>query len=251
MMLLAAGPDKAPADGKHGVVLCVRIDPTLWLFVPPRQRDGEIEVRHDGTSSLGHVVTSLGVPLTEVGALRVNGAVVAPSYRPVDGDVVDVVPAPRPQPAPTDPPRFLLDVHLGALARRMRLLGLDTSYRNDADDAELLEQASGERRVLLTRDRGLLRRRAVEYGGYVRGDVPDEQLADVLDRFAPPLAPWTRCTACNGLLAGVAKEEVEARLEPGTRRTYDEFARCDECGRVYWRGAHHRRLSAWVARFVP
>jgi uncharacterized protein with PIN domain len=166
-----------------------------------------------------------------------------------------VLPVRRPQPAP---PRFLLDVHLGRLARRLRVLGLDTAYDRTADDAALTERAAAESRVLLTRDRGLLMRRRLPSAGrsgtppwvaaYVRGETADEQLDDVLRRFAPPLAPWTRCPACNGELAAVAKADVAGRLEPGTRREYDEFARCPACDRVYWHGAHTRRLDELVAR---
>jgi pyruvate formate lyase activating enzyme len=76
---------------------------------------------------------------------------------------------------------------------------------------------------------------------------PDTQLADVLGRFAPPLAPWTRCTACNGPLRPAPKAEVEPLLQPGTRRTYQEFSRCQTCGRVYWRGAHSKRLQALIS----
>lgn len=140
-------------------------------------------------------------------------------------------------------------MHLGALARWLRLLGLDASYRNDATDDALVDKAADEQRTLLSKDRGLLMRRAIAAGGYVRGARPDEQVADVLDRFAPPLRPWTRCTACNGLLAAVDKANVQERLEPGTRRTYDAFALCSDCGRVYWRGAHYQRLQAFVRRF--
>jgi uncharacterized protein with PIN domain len=233
-----------------GTVLVVRLPPELWLFVPAPQRQESVEVAYDGTSSLGHVVTSLGIPLTEVGELRVGARTVGPSYRPADGDVVTVFPVRLPQHAPTSPPRFLLDVHLGALARRMRVLGLDTAYGNDASDDVLVEQALREQRVLLSKDRGLLRRRAVVHGGYVRGDDPDGQLADVVARFAPLLAPWTRCTACNGVLHSVAKADVEPSLAPWTRRTYDRFARCPDCGRIYWRGAHYARLSALVERFT-
>jgi uncharacterized protein len=150
----------------------------------------------------------------------------------------------RPQEAP---PRFLLDVHFGTLARRLRLLGVDAAYRNDLGDDALIERAERERRVLLTQDRGLLRRRKLWFGAYVRGARPDEQLRDTLDRFAPPLAPWTRCTACNGTLSPVAKEAIAHELRPGTRRTYDAFARCDDCGRLYWKGAHHRRLAEIVS----
>ena len=222
----------------------VRVAPELRFLLAPRHRLGEVRVALDGTSSLGHVVESVGVPRTELGALLVAGTDVGPAYRPADGDVVDVRPVVRPQPVPAH--RYLLDVHLGALARRMRLVGLDTAYRNDADDAELVEEAERERRVLLTRDRGLLRRRALTSGAYVRGELADAQLADVLDRFAPELAPWTRCLACNGVLVATAVDEVAHLLEPGTLRTYTDFSRCPRCGRTYWRGAHARRLAAVV-----
>jgi hypothetical protein len=208
-------------------------------------------VRCDGTSTLGHVVESLGVPLPEAGRLRVNGQDTTPAYRPRAGDVAEVGAIPRPQRVPAA--RFVLDVHLGTLARRLRLLGIDTAYANDRDDDELVEQANAEHRILLTQDRGLLHRRKLWLGAFVRGAQADDQLRDVLDRFAPPLAPWTRCGACNGPLSPVRKTDVERELPPGTRRSYDEFARCADCGRLYWRGAHSERLTAivdWAARTV-
>jgi uncharacterized protein len=216
----------------------------LAPFLRARQRGRPVLVRCDGVSSLGHVVQSLGVPLTEVGALEVNGEPEQPRYRPAGGDVVRVLPVPRPE--RIDQQQFLLDVHLGTLARRLRLVGVDAAYSSDADDDELIERANATRRVLLTQDRGLLRRRSLWRGAYVRGARPDEQFADVLTRFAPQLDPWTRCSACNGLLEPAPKAEVAASLKPGTRRTYESFARCQDCGRVYWRGAHGRRLQATV-----
>lgn len=200
-------------------------------------------------SSLGHVVESLGVPRTEIGELRVGGQTAPLSARPRAGEVIDVLPVPRPQPVAGR--GFVLDVHLGALARRMRLLGIDTAYRNDAADAELVAQAAVEQRVVLTQDRGLLRRRALRAGAYVRGGRTDDQLADVLDRFRPTLSPWTRCPACNGHLEPVAKAHVQHLLQPGTRRTYTQFSQCQTCGQVYWRGAHARRLQAIVADACP
>ncbi|WP_245769953.1 Mut7-C ubiquitin/RNAse domain-containing protein [Streptomyces radiopugnans] len=237
--------------------LLLRVSPGLRIFLPSRHRGAELlPVPHDGTSSLVHVVQSAGIPLTEVGALVLEDTAgnsgeerrVEPSYRPEAGRTVRIEPVVRPQRVPDGPPRFLLDVHLGTLARRLRLVaGADTAYHNDMDDPALVEQANAERRVLLTQDRGLLMRRQLWMGAYVRGSRPDDQLADVLDRFDLPLAPWTRCTACNGLLADAPKTEVEHLLRPGTRRTYDTFARCRDCGRVYWRGAHGDRLEALVA----
>ncbi|MDQ8704958.1 Mut7-C RNAse domain-containing protein [Streptomyces sp. LHD-70] len=239
-------PQPRPRD-RAGVLLAFPAE--LRLFLPARHRgEGPVRAGVDGTSSLGHVVEALGVPLTEVGALRAEGRGVGPAYRPRPGDHVEVRSVRRPQWPRPEPPRFVLDVHLGALARQLRLLGVDTAYRNDLDDAALVTQANAERRVLLTRDRGLLRRRSLWLGAYVRGADPDRQLADVLDRFEPALAPWTRCTVCNATpLTEVRKSDVAPLLAPGTRRTHDSFTRCPGCGRVYWRGAHSRRLERIVA----
>ncbi len=223
----------------------LRFAAELRLFLAPRHRGGRVPVACDGVSSLGHVVESLGVPLPEAGALTVNGRPATSRYRLAAGDVAEVAAVRRPQPVPS--PRFVLDVHLGTLARRLRLIGVDTAYAPaDAGDDALIEQANADGRVLLTQDRALLCRRSLRLGAYVRGALPDDQLRDVLDRFAPPLAPWTRCTACNGPLLAAAKADVEQQLESGTRRTYQSFSRCASCGRVYWRGAHSQRLQRVV-----
>jgi uncharacterized protein len=216
----------------------------LALFLRPGQRAQPVAVTCDGVSTLGHVVESIGVPLTEVGSLFVDGRSADRSYRPRAGDTVEVVPVSRPQ--RLDEARFLLDVHLGTVARRLRLLGVDTAYHRYAADDDLIDEANADHRVLLTQDRGLLRRRKLWLGAYVRGAGTDAQLADVLDRFVPALAPWTRCTACNGLLAPARKADIELQLKPGTRRTYDAFAQCQSCGRAYWRGAHSKRLEATI-----
>jgi uncharacterized protein with PIN domain len=227
-----------------GVTLVVST--SLRFFLSAAKRRAEVRLPVDGTSTAGHLLAAVGVPKTEVGGLLLEGVPVDLGYRPQPGDRIRVLAVARPQPAPTSPARFVLDVHLGTLARRMRLLGLDTAYHRHADDDTLLEVSLAQQRVLLTRDRGLLHRRALRWGAHVDHDVADEQLREVLDRFDPPLYPWTRCLTCNGMLAEVAKSEVQELLPAGTRRCYDTFRRCDCCGRVYWHGAHGDRLRRIV-----
>ncbi|WP_277870625.1 Mut7-C RNAse domain-containing protein [Cryobacterium sp. TMT1-2-1] len=140
------------------------------------------------------------------------------------------------------------DTRQRTLARRMRLLGIDAAYEPDGDDSSLATRSATEQRELLTRDRGLLFRRNVHDGALIRTDDVDAQLDDILSRFAPRLAPWTRCLRCGALLEEVSATEVAAQLEPGTARTYRSFSRYTGCGRVYWRGAHSRRLEALVRR---
>ncbi|MFJ2304934.1 Mut7-C RNAse domain-containing protein [Streptomyces sp. NPDC087787] len=233
----------------NGPVIHVGFDPGLHLFVPHHRRPGATAVVTDGVSTLGHVVESLGVPLTEVGALVVDGREVSVSYVPRAAETVQVCAVARPQQVPGAPLRFLLDVHLGTLARRLRLLGVDTAYEStDIGDPALAARSAAEKRVMLSRDRGLLRRRELWAGAYVYSTRPEDQLQDVLDRFRPELRPWTRCTACNGLVREATKDEVADQLEHGTHRTYDVFARCLDCGRAYWKGAHHDQLEAIVER---
>ncbi|MFJ3233524.1 Mut7-C RNAse domain-containing protein [Streptomyces sp. NPDC086787] len=232
-----------------GPEIHVEVAPGLRLFVPHSRRGGSTALAVDGVSTLGHVVESLGVPLTEVGVLVVDGREVPVSHIPSAGESVSVREVERPQRVPGAPLRFLLDVHLGTLARRLRLLGVDTAYEStDIGDPALAARSAAEKRVMLSRDRGLLRRRELWAGAYVYSTSPDDQLPDILDRFTPELHPWTRCTACNGLLRKATKEEVADQLKGGTRRSYDVFAQCAQCGRAYWKGAHHEQLEAFVER---
>ncbi|MFI2202201.1 Mut7-C RNAse domain-containing protein [Streptomyces sp. NPDC020192] len=233
----------------NGAEIHVEVAPALHVFVPPSRRGGTTPLATDGVSTLGHVIESLGIPLTEVGALVVDDHEVPVSHIPKAGERVSVRPVTRPQRVPGAPLRFLLDVHLGTLARRLRLLGVDTAYEStDIGDPALAARSAAEKRVMLSRDRGLLRRRELWAGAFVYSTRPDDQLHDILDRFAPDLHPWTRCTACNGLLKQATKDELSAQLKHGTQRTYDVFAQCTSCGRAYWKGAHHDQLEAVVER---
>ena len=232
----------------NGPEILISFAPELRLFVASERRSGRTSVATDGASTLGHVVESLGVPLTEAGRLVVDGREVEVSHIPAAGETVEVEGVARPQQVPGAPLRFLLDVHLGTLARRLRLLGVDAAYESeDIGDPALATLSAKEQRVMLSRDRGLLRRRELWAGAYIYSDRPDEQLRDVLERFAPRLAPWSRCTACNGPLTEADKDAVREQLEQGTERSYDVFAQCTECERVYWRGAHHARLDEIVS----
>ena len=226
-------------------------------FLPLQRRKVGFPHMFSGRNSIKDMIEALGVPHTEIDLILVNGRSVDFSYIVQDGDRIsvypvfecfDITPLLRLRPKPLRISRFILDVHLGRLARYLRLLGFDTLYRNDYDDAELARVAGRERRILLTRDRGLLKRNAITHGYYVRETNPRQQLQEVLARFDlyRAVRSFERCTRCNGLLASVAKEHILDRLEPDTLRCFDHFWICGGCRRIYWQGSHYEHMQRLI-----
>ena len=231
----------------------VRVYGSLNDFLPPERRHVAWPQVIGTRQSVKDLIESLGVPHPEVDLILANGTSMPFDYIVQSGDRIAVFPRftnvdietlTRVRPRPLFPVRFVADVHLGTLARRLRLVGLDTAYRADATDAELAELADRQERILLTRDRGLLKRRLVVHGYFVRGTRPHAQLVEVLRRFGPiDLHPFSRCLRCNGSLREVPKSTIDAVLLPRTRQHVDQFHACGACGRVYWKGSHWVRLT--------
>lgn len=207
------------------------------------------------------VLEATGIPHTEIDLILVNGDPVNFEHRPAVGDRIAVYPmfealdigsTARLRPEPLRHPWFVVDVNLGRLARLLRVLGFDVWWSSDADDQTLADISLDQQRILLTRDRGLLKRRAITHGLFVHSQHPEEQTLEVLRRLdlRRQAKPFTRCVRCNGQLAAVAKEQVIDQLEPLTRRYYDEFSQCPECGRIYWAGSHFEKLSRLVDRLL-
>jgi uncharacterized protein with PIN domain len=222
-------------------------------FLPRERRQVAFEHAWDGRVSVKDLLEGLGVPHGEVDLLLVNGESSGFERLVEDGDRVaaypvfesfDIASETKVRPEPLRQTRFVLDVHLGRLAAFLRLAGFDALYRRECGDAELAEIAAATKRILLSRDRSLLKRRIVTHGYYVRSTDPAQQLAEVVLRFdlARTARPFTRCTVCNGALSAVSRVEVADRVPPRSRRLYDDYRRCLDCGRVYWKGTHHERL---------
>ncbi|MFI5182074.1 MAG: Mut7-C RNAse domain-containing protein [Thermoanaerobaculia bacterium] len=227
-------------------------------FLPPARRQQEVVRGFLDTPTVKDQIEACGVPHTEVEIILVNGRSVGFDHHLSDGDRVsvyplfealDVTPLVRLRPRPLRDPRFVLDVHLGKLARRLRLLGFDVLWERDAGDERLVFLSISQNRILLSRDRGLLKRRELSHAAAVHTTDPRRQLREVVERFdlSRAAAPFTRCLACNGLLAPAPKEKVLERIPPGARGAYDEFHECAACGKLYWWGSHARRLQEIVS----
>jgi uncharacterized protein len=269
-----------------------RFHGSLNDFLATARRGQPIVRQFEASPGVIDLIQALGVPHPEVDLIVVNDRSVGFDYRIRPGDRIDVFgierageglegagdretraapmggagdlagsadrtgPGGRPGliPPPPDPPRFVLDGHLGRLARYLRMLGFDSHYDRNAADDELARLSAEEGRILLTRDRGLLKRSIVRLGYLVRDDDPRRQLLEVVGRYglAVTARPFSRCVRCNGDIEPVDRSDVAERLagEPRTLRYFEKFGRCAGCGSIYWPGSHFDRMSRLVEEIV-
>ena len=225
--------------------------------LPAGQRYQSFIYPFSGNPSIKDSIESVGVPHTEVDLILVNGISVDFDYHLLNGDTVsvypvfeslDISPLLRLRAKPLRNTRFILDVHLGKLARKLRLLGFDTLYRNDYSDPEIVNLSLKDRRIILTRDRGILKRKSVSHGYWIRSTQTDAQIREVLNRFDlySQIRAFDRCMICNGKITKVNKDEVLNRLQPRTILYYDEIFSCCGCDRLYWKGSHYHKMNVFI-----
>ena len=230
-------------------------------FLPIDRCKIEFEHRLNRKTSIKDLIESLGVPHPEVEIILVNGRSVDFDYIVQKNDQIsvypmfesfDITPLLRLRPKPLRGTRFILDTNLGRLARYLRLLGFDCLYRNDYEDAEVAKIASQQHRIVLTRDRFLLRRKIITHGYFVRSVHPREQVREVLQRLDlyRSIAPFTRCSRCNGALIKTSKDTVIDRLEPLTKLYYNDFRICRDCDQIYWSGSHQDRARQLISELT-
>ena len=223
-------------------------------FLPPERRKTTFAHELTRRTSVKDLIESFGVPHTEVEVILANGQPVDFSYIVRASDRIsvypmfeglDVSPLLRLRDKPLRDPRFVVDANLGQLARYLRLLGFDAIYRNDFADREVARLASEQRRIVLTRDRALLQHKIITHGYFVRADKPRLQVKEVLKRLDlyAMLRPFSRCLRCSGVLEDVNKAAVLHQLESKTKKYYERFRRCTECGQAYWKGSHFNRME--------
>lgn len=230
-------------------------------FLPSEQRKQSLPYRFNGHPGIKDPIEVFGVPHTEVDLIVVNGASVGFGYQLQHADRVsvypvfegiDISPIVRLRDKPLRNIAFVADVNLGRLARLLRLLGFDTLFANSFGDTEIAGISAEQKRIVLTRDRRLLYARAITHGYWVRSVVPDRQLAEVVERFdlSAQIRPFRRCTRCNGLIEAVEKKQVLALLEAKTKKYYERFYRCRDCGQVYWEGSHVDHVRTRLGRYL-
>jgi uncharacterized protein with PIN domain len=157
----------------------------------------------------------------------------------------------------TNDARFVTDAMLGKLTKWLRVMGLDVMYEPDTSDVQLLQQAERGGRILLTRDRRLMRRRGPTRRLYIESDYYHEQVRQVVQAFhlAEKIQVFTRCLQCNTPLCTIAKQVAVERVPPYVYATQMIFKHCVACDRLYWGGTHRdnmlRQLRAMIGDLLP
>lgn len=250
------------------VTAIFRFHEELNDFLPRERRGRPFASRCARSATTKHMIEALGVPHTEVEVVFVNGQQSGFDRVLEDGDRVAVYPRFEvleygPQEAvardgtqperlrdrPLARMRFVADAHLGGLARLLRMAGFDTLYDNHYHDDDIEDIAQDEDRVVLTRDRELLKRRSIVHGCYLHTLNPPDQLRELFERLdlAQGARPFTLCLHCNVPLRQVAKSDVAERLPASVRDQHEDFTTCERCMRVYWKGSHYRRMNALLS----
>lgn len=246
-------PSSVPTGETATVTASFRFYEELNDFIAPERRYRTFQLECALEASIKHVIEAIGVPHTEVELILRNGISVGFSERLAEGDLVsiypkfeslDITPLLRLRPTALRVMRFVADAHLGGLARLLRMAGFDTLYDNHFDDAEIERLSKGDGRIVLSRDRELLKRRQITHGCYLHAQQPQAQLVEIIARLdlAGSLRPFSRCLDCNAPLQPVAKDEIIDRLPPDVRQRYQQFSTFPLCRRIFWEGSHWRRM---------
>ena len=226
-------------------------------FLPRWKRKELISYEFRGNPSVKDAIEAMGVPHAEVDLILVNSNSVDFSYKLHEGDAVsvypvfesfDISPVTHLRDKPLREIKFIPDVHLGKLARYLRLLGFDTYFDSNAEDNEIINISLSDKRIILTRDRQLLKNNRVTHGYWIRSSDPREQIREVIKRFdlRNGIQLFTRCMECNGMIINISKEDISGNLMPKTLEFYDEFKQCQVCRQIYWEGSHYQNMKKQI-----
>jgi len=226
-------------------------------FLSEERRKKRFEHLYIDRASIKDMIETLGIPHTEVDLILVNKKSVGFNYVINDGDDVSVYPVfesldisdiQHLRSKPLRNPKFIADVHLGRLVRYLRMMGLDVIYKNNIKDHEIVKLSLKERRAILTRDRGILKRSEVTHGYWLRSTKIKEQVVEILNRFNLKniINEFSRCLECNSVLNSVSKEEIINVLPPKVIQSQEEFYRCTACNKLFWKGTHYERMLSFI-----
>lgn len=226
-------------------------------FLPEEKRKVRFTHNYIDRASVKDVIQAYGIPHTEIDLILVNGTSVGFDHLFNDGDDISVYPVfeslditnvQHLRPKPLRNPRFIADVHLGRLARYLRMMGFDVLYKNDFNDKEIVTLSLSERRAILTKDSGILKRNEVTHGYWIRSTKVEEQVIEVIKRFdlTNNIKEFSRCIDCNSLLTKTDKDKIINELPLKVAHSQEGFYKCPQCKKNYWKGTHHQKMLSFI-----
>ncbi|MGQ1784991.1 MULTISPECIES: Mut7-C RNAse domain-containing protein [unclassified Saccharicrinis] len=244
----------------------MRKDKHIWFrfyaelndFLTADKKQVSFKYAFIGPLKVEEAILSMRVPLSEIDLILINSQPQTLDYFLNHNDYVsvypvfecfDISPINKLRKEPLRRSTFILDVHLGKLAKFLRMAGLDTLYSDRFEDSEIIDISLETGRIILTRDRQLLHSKRINHGYFVRNIDPLKQFKEVLAKFnlGSQLKPMMRCLKCNNPLEPINKTKVLNRIKPAILNRFDTFYTCKQCNHIYWKGSHYERMTEFLA----
>ncbi len=234
----------------------------LFELLSKKLKSSEVGYSLNRRATIKDIIESLGIPHTEVGKIEKGEEQLTFHHIGVAGEPYHIypftcdTPVLRPtilRPLPFSSISFIADDTVGKLRRNMRMAGLDTSAAPLKPLTEIAASATQQQRILITRNRDLLKCKDVIFGQLVRSGDHVIQLREVFCRytFAERPIPFSRCLECNIFLLDAQKKDILDELQPLTRKYYFSFKKCPGCTRIFWHGSHLEKMRGIVNSVLP
>jgi len=243
-------------------ILFVRCYAELNEFLPLEHRYNEFPLLFSEPFNVAKLLDRLNIPLNSVEIILVDGKSVSAKFSLSEGNRISLYPIFESfdirsllhlHSAPLRHIKFIADVHLGKLARYLRLFGFDTAYNSSFSFSSILSIAELEQRCILSKSIAYKEKPSVTKYFHIQSSIPEEQLTETFSRFDLWLSskPFTRCLKCNTLLVKRSIDNVNKnKIPPRILTMFNEYMCCSSCQQYYWKGSHYKRMEEFIGEFL-
>ncbi len=228
-------------------------------FVDRERKNLNFFYQFVNSPSVKDCIEAIGVPHTEIEAIKINSEFTDFTHRVNQDDKIEVFSIKsdidltqsielRPE---IKDYKFIVDANVAKMTKNLRMMGFDTYYDFDLSDKEIVALAEREKRIILSRDIGLLKRKNAIYGYFLRKTNIEEQVTEVFTRYRlyDKVKPFTLCLKCNQLIRKVSNKEAKQFIEENILNEYEDFFKCDKCNKFFWKGSHYDKMMVNVDKW--
>jgi uncharacterized protein len=237
----------------------VRVYEELNAFLPSHQQKKDFTIQIDSNTQIQELLDILKLPISKVDLILLNGESAGLDYQLNAGDRISIYPVfetfnidsiNRLREIPLRRLRFACDVHLGKLAKYLRMLGLDVFYKNDIYYYQIINLSLEQERIILTKDNELVKDKRITRAYLVKQSNPRMQLFEIISYFdlIGIIKPLSRCLKCNLSVQPVEKNSIKKQVPAPILNLHQSFMKCYGCKRIYWMGSHYQAMMNWISR---